>query len=354
MLPLDDRGEEYLARPPGYTYRNRHGMKFRVFRYGAFAFGHCPGRSDGGRAIELYHADRPPPSVLPVVTHLDPSERLEKLYREVTAASPKKLIIADGAGLSEISRQVMEGLCFACWRELPDHMLVLVDSNLCREDIMAHELMHIWLDLIEGYEDHRRYRDVTNGRNSFTVLDIQSFVIDCKVQEKLIERGFPLRKFTDDIVEPLFDCARAMEGGVDLANRSQEAVMANLLARTGAVPDLYDLTTEDREKMRYARGVFERRAPGLGRLADGVTEAFRKHGYTTRPEALKLIDECLRLHFAYLGEALDFERDFRIEHDAIECCDDFSRALSGVPRGLDPDTLLRLVREGCFGRTRVV
>ncbi|MHC5055410.1 MAG: hypothetical protein ACYTKD_11905 [Planctomycetota bacterium] len=354
MLPLDDRGEEYLARPPGYTYHNRHGMRFRVFRYAEHGFRHCPARPESGRELDLYHGDRPPTFVLPAVVHLNPSDRLRELYREVTASTPKQLVLFDAAGLSERSRQVMEGICFVSWREHPDMMSIIVDSNVCREDVIADELMHIWLDLVEGYEDHRRYRDATNGRNSFTVLSVQSFVIDCKVQEKLKERGFPLREFTDDIVQPLFDCARAVEAGIDLANRSQEAVMANLLARTGAVPQLYDLVTEDWEKMRYARRVFERHVPDLVRLADGVAEAFERHGYSRRPEALKLIDECLRLHFTYLGEPLDFQRDFHIEHDAVERCEEFLPASPGVPRGLAPNTLRRLARGGHFGRAQIV
>jgi len=214
----------------------------------------------------------------------------------------------------------MEGLCCACWREDPDLMFVIVDSNWCREDVMAHELMHIWLDLVEGYEDHRRYRDAANGRNSFTALSIQSFVIDCKVQERLKQRGFPLRQFTDDIVDSLHDCATALDRGGELANRSQEAVIANLLARTEAVPDLYELTSEDWERLCYVRRVFSRHVPGVVWLATRVAEAFSRHDYKSAPEALRLIDECLRLHFAYRGEPLDFERDFRIERDAVELC----------------------------------
>jgi hypothetical protein len=61
-------------------------------------------------------------------------------------------------------------------------------------------LRSCWLDLIEGFEDHRRYRHPDDGEKSFLVMAAQSFVIDCKVQEKLKERGFSMRPFAEDVV----------------------------------------------------------------------------------------------------------------------------------------------------------
>jgi len=351
VLPPDEHSAKYRLRCPGHTYRNRAGMQFLVANYAQFGFRHTPARLDGTKALELFHGNEPPSSVLPVIAHINPSRRLRNLYREVVATSPKKLIIADAAGLPEECRQIIDGLHFTSWREYPDMMAVIVDSNECREDILAHELMHIWLDLVADHEDHRIYRDSSDGRGVFTVISVQSFVIDCKVQEKLMERGFPLRKFTSDIVDTLHQQAMASEAGFALANRSQEAVIARLLARPWAVPELYEFTDDDWKKIRHARAVIERQLPRLVRLADGFVKAFRRHPYTEKREALKLIDECLGLQFGYVQQDFDQARDLRIEPDRGGANDRF---MPDAPAEAREDVLQHLVREDWPIGTRVV
>jgi len=351
VLPPDDHSAQYRLRSPGHTYRNRAGMQFMVANYAQFGFKHTPARLDGTKALELFHGDRPPTSVLPVIAHLNPSQRLRELYREVLAVTPRHLLIADAAGLPEECRQIMDGLHFTSWREYPELMVVVVDSGECREDILAHELMHIWLDLVADYEDHRIHRDPSDGRGVFTVISVQSFVIDCKVQEKLIERGFPLRQFTSDIVDTLHQHAVATEAGFALANRSQEAVMARLLARPWAVPELYEFTEDDWEKIRHARRVIECQLPRLARLADGFVKAFRRHRYTEKHEALKLIDECLGLQFGYIQQDFDQARDLRIEPDRSGTNDRF---MPNAPAEAREDVLRRLVRGDWPIGTRVV
>jgi len=326
-------------------------MQFMVANYAQFGFRHTPVRVDGTRAMELFHGNEPPISVLPVIAHLNPSQRLSDLYREVLAVTTRHLLIADAAGLPQRCRQIMDGLHFTSWREIPDVMTVVVDSNECREDILAHELMHIWLDLVADYEDHRGYRDSSDGRGAFTVISAQSFVIDCKVQEKLMERGFPLRRFTSDIVDTLYEHAVAAEAGFALRNRSQEAVMARLLARPWAVPELYDFTEDDWERIRYARGVIARRLPRLVQLADSFVRAFKRHGYTRMPGALKLIDECLRLQFEYIGQDFDPVRDLRVEPDPNGARDRF---MPDAPAEARADVLRRLIRGDWPRGTQIV
>ncbi len=213
VIPLGDRQGKHLVRPPGYRYRNSEDMEFMVLRYGNIGFRHTAQRAEGSRACELFHGDRPPTSVLPVVAHTNASDRLKRIFHEINAVTPKELIIVDASGLAEECRQIMDGFHFTSWREHREVMAVVVDSNECREDILAHELMHIWLDLFEEYEDHRRYRDINDGRSSFAVLSVQSMVIDFKVHQKLRERGFSLRQLTSDTVDGLYGNAVAMESG---------------------------------------------------------------------------------------------------------------------------------------------
>ena len=128
VVPGNGASRRTLVRPAGYRYGNSHGMEFAVHGYATFGFRGAPAHHSQGNGELVYHNDNPPTCVLPVVSHLNPTPRLLTLAREVDAVTPKQLLIADAAGLSERSRQIMEGLNFTSWRELPDTVAVVVDS----------------------------------------------------------------------------------------------------------------------------------------------------------------------------------------------------------------------------------
>jgi hypothetical protein len=353
VIPIDEQSRECWVRPPGHTYRNERGMAFMVAQYVPFGFRHAPAGPGANTAIEI-HGNRPPVSVVPVVRYLNPSERLNQLYREIDCVTPKAVVFADASGLPQRCRQIMEGLHFTSWRELRDVIPVIIDSGNTREEIVAHELMHIWLDLVEGYEDYRRYRDTADGRSSFAVLSTQSLVIDCKVQEKLRERGFALRPYADEIAEVLQENAMAVQTGASFRNRFQESVIAGLLAVPSAAPGLHEFTEEARRRIRYARAVFERHVPRLVRFADRLVAAFRANGYGARQQALELIDDCLVLQFEYLEQDFDLGRDLRIERDQIEWRNKYPSVMPNVPPEFKHDILRRLIRDKWPKGTQVI
>ena len=328
-------------------------MRFRIIGYRRFGFRGTPGPTAADGVIQ-YHGGAPPLRVFPLVAHMNPSPRLARLYHEIDAVTPKRIIIADAPGLEEHSREIMEGLHCASWRDVPDTILVTIDSNECCEGIIAHEFMHVWLDLVEGFEDHREYRNVNNGHNYFQVISVQSFVIDCKVQEKLKERGFALRRFTDDIVDALHEGAVALELGCRPRNRTEAAIGARLLARPWATPELYEFTGADWRKIKYAKRIFERHDRPSAQLADDFVRAFRKHSYSSEDEAVKLIDECLELQFRFLREPFSIEDDLITQPDCIRWTDKFPGLLPNVPPHTKHDILRRLIREEWPSGTEVI
>jgi len=352
VVPTDPEHTEHLVRPPGTTYSNPAGVRFQILGYRKFDFRGAPGpvARDG---LVRYHGGEPPVRVLPLVAHINPSPRLARLYGEVDAVTPKQIIVADAAGVDPRSRQLLQGLHFASWREIPDTVAVTIDSNDCSEGIIAHEFMHVWLDLVEGYEDHREYRNVDNGQNYFQVICVQSFIIDCKVQAALIERGFELGRFTQDIVDALCENAIALCTGQRPGNRIQAAFGARILARAFAVPELYEFTDEHWEKIAYAREIFERHVPEVAVLADRFTAAFKRHNYRDRGSAERLIDECLRLHFDFIQEPLDLKRDLIVRPDLIEWRNKFPHILPNVPPDAKHDILRRLIRDRWPSGTQV-
>lgn len=328
-------------------------MQLRIIGYKRFGFRGAPGPTAADGRIQ-YHGSAPPLRVFPLVAHINASPCLARLYHEIDAVTPKRIIIADASGLEKRSREIMEGLHCASWRDVPDTILITIDSNECCEGIIAHEFMHVWLDLVEGFEDHREYSDVNNGRSCFQVISAQSFVIDCKIQEKLKERGFDLRLFTDDIVDALYEGAVALEVGCRPRNRTEAAIGARLLARPWATPELYEFTDVDWEKILFARRTFERYDGACVRLADHFVQAFRKHSYSSKDEAVKLIDECLKLQFRFLREPFSIEHDLIVQPDSIRWTDKFPSLLPNVPPHTKHDILRRLIRDGWPSGTRVI
>ena len=344
VVPLDPQHEHNLVRPAGSTYDTPTGMRFSVRDYSRIGFCGMPGPSARDGTV-AYYGSHPPLRVLPQVTHLNPSARLSRLYRDVDMVTPKHIIVFDAAGLEERHRHIMEGLHCASWREVPDRIVVTIDSNICSEEIMAHEFMHVWLDLGEGYEDHREYRDNTNGRNCFQVVAVQSFVIDCKVHEELKQRGFDVRSFADNLVDGLYEGALALEAGSRPKNLTQAATLARLLAGPRAAPELHDFTPEDWHKIRYAEGVFSRCLPEVSQLAKQFAGAFKTHGYGTASAAARLIDDCLHLQFSFLREPFSIEHDLVTRPDTITWGDKFPHLLPNVPPDAKHHILRRLIRE---------
>ncbi|MFW6106571.1 MAG: hypothetical protein ACOC8H_00250 [bacterium] len=352
VVPTDPDHKEHLVRPPGTTYTGPSGMRFQIAGYNRFGFRGAPGPATRDGLVR-YHGSKPPTRVLPLVAHVNPSPRLARLYREVDAVTPKRVIVADAAGLERRSRQLLEGLHSASWREIPDTIVVTIDSNDCSEGIIAHEFMHMWLDLVEGYEDHREYRNIDNGQNYFQVICIQSFIIDCKVQAALIDRGFELERFTQDIVDAIYENAVALYAGQRPGNRIQAAFGARILARPFAVPELYEFTDEHWQKITYARTIFERHVPHVVALADRFADAFKRHDYRDRDSAKHLIDECLKLHFDFIQEPLDLHRDLVVRPDVVEWRNKFPHILPNVPPDAKHDILRRLIRDRWPSGTQV-
>jgi len=356
VLTQDGTETNCFLRPSGYNYLNPYGLSLTVRYYATFHFMNAPmymPEIPKGEYKLSYHGDNPPGCPLPVISHVNPSPRLLKLAKEVDIVTPKQICLIDAWAVSEQSRQILQGMNSASWRETPDKISIVIDSNVCHEGIMAHELMHVWLDLIEDYEDHRRYRDTSNGKNAFAVISAQSFVLDCMVQKRLKERGFSMEYFTRDLVDSLYENAVAAESGVLPHGSSVETVIARLLSRPWAVPELFDLGNDDWDKIRYAKRIFKKLMPDTVYLSKQITKLFKRYNYESKSEMPRLIDEIINLHFRYIDEPFELSRDLIMTHDQITYSDKFPNKLPNVPPQIKYEIHKRLIRDKLPTGTKV-
>lgn len=355
IVPGNTPDQPLLVRVPGYRYHNPAGMEFVVQGYAPFGFMGTPVHRSQTQSYGklVCYGDKPPSCVLPLVCHANPSDHLALLACEVDAATPKRLLVADAASVSEKSRQVMEGLNFTSWRDQPKTMLIVLDSSTCDESILGHELMHIWLDLVENYEDHRCYRDAAQALKYFAVTSVQSFVIDCQVLSKMKARGFSLKRFREELVDTLYANAVALDVGVRAGNRFQEIVGITMLALPWVIPELYDFTRDDWEKIRFAWRTFEHRLPEGACLAEWIIQVFKLHDFRTNAGMRKLIDALLPIHFQYIGEEFEPARDLVLTKEQVEYTDKHAHWLPNVPPQEKYAVLCKLIREDWPSGTQV-
>jgi hypothetical protein len=340
--------------PVGASLTNHHGLEFTVLEHTTIP---SRGKRFEPSGVPGHSLDRivaePVRIEVPVVSIGGLSGRLFTLLSEFDGISPKTIAFVDTQPAGLAHGMHFGGHSFN-WQFHPEVAFLTIHSPDTTEDVLAHELMHGWLDLVMGYEDDRIYRDHDDHAAMFLVNSTQCIVLDCMVQDAIGARGFDPCFWTGDVVSSLYDSGVVLTHGVYPATAYEASFLAKHYALPGAVPHLFRLDADLARKYIMGRNMIQETMPELAHLGDEIARAFHEGSYRTREDARRLIDRCLLLTAEYVGMDLDLERDLEeVPSPEPTWTDKFPEMFPGWPPQLKYEVHRRLLREDWPAGTEV-
>ncbi len=211
----------------------------------------------------------------------------------------------------------------------PHRILMFLDAAHAHETIIAHEIGHIWIDLVEDCEDYRIFNDLSDTPKVHQWTSLQSFVLDNKVNEVLREKGFDMSVIENDVEESLISFAAAIRSGYRPPTAREAAFVASTLAT--AMLDYEAGAQNTLQSLDMASTVFRQDLPDVYELACHLAASVRRHGYADRASIRKAVDECALLSFAFVGEPLDLDTDFVEAVPTEDYNDKYPEYFPGIP-----------------------
>lgn len=200
----------------GSVLTNAHGIKWLVD-------GHTAARS------LLGGAPGEPEELYPAIIPQNLSKRLTEFAAEVNRCTPKVLVPLDTMPTKFPKRGHPAGHWVDAWSD-PYRILLFLDTANIHESVLAHEIAHVWIDLVKSVEDYRVLRDRSNPSRYAHVQFIQSFVLDFPVNQVLQDKGFDVEVIRRDAGLALSNLARAAKHGYLPPSRREAAFLASFLA----------------------------------------------------------------------------------------------------------------------------
>ncbi|MBI5834427.1 MAG: hypothetical protein HZB16_19185, partial [Armatimonadetes bacterium] len=176
--------------PVGAAAVSRHGVSYIVEDHVLAAttanLARCAGKRPDFRLDDL----------LPRIRFANLPARLANLLREVDTCTGKELVFLDTVP-SLHPQTAIPGRHQVLNTQDPRCILFHLDAQDLHEIVLAHELGHIWLELVEGIEDFRVPRSLADLPRVTQLHLVQSFVLDIRVNALLAQRGFDLSVIDD-------------------------------------------------------------------------------------------------------------------------------------------------------------
>ncbi len=111
---------------------------------------------DGGQVTK-----QDPRDLLPVIIPQNASQRLKDFWIETDRCTSKYLVAVDTMPGLRPHQAHPDGHWVDAWSS-PDAIHFFLDANHVDETIFAHEIAHVWIDLVEDCEDYRVLRDLSD------------------------------------------------------------------------------------------------------------------------------------------------------------------------------------------------
>lgn len=300
----------------GARMTNVHGIEWEVARHEF-----VPSVATMGRGIER---DDDPRLLYPAVfpTSLG-GGRLALLLHGLHLSTPKELVTLDTVPHARPDLHAP----YSHWVDAasdPRRILLFLDAACVHETVIAHELGHVWLDVVEGIEDHRVLEDLTETARYNQVQLLQSFVLDFAVNGLVRRRGFDMGPILDDRRVMLEQMAVAVAKGYRPPTPWEAVQMASLIAEALVEEGTSPVRADD-ALARIREGL-----PEEWVLALGMAAAVRERPPTSAESARRAIDRVLTLSFSHAGEHLDLERDLIHLPPEVEWRDKWPGWLDGL------------------------
>jgi len=189
----------------------------------------------------------------------------------------------------------------------PKSNLLFLDAASVHETVVAHEFGHAWVQYVDECEDFRTLHSAENPQRARLVNNVQSFVLDLKVNNLLRRKGFDMSFVEEDQTVSLAQLALGLQKGYRPQYASEEVFMALLVAdelirrENGHMPDL----------VRFDRSMASISAhmESVATLAKVMVATVSRLGFDTRSSVIQCIDECLATSFAYCAEFFDIDQE---------------------------------------------
>ena len=279
--------------PIGATLTNAHGIEWVVDGHT-----YAPSVMTLGRT----KTDSDPRDLYPVSIPQNLSQGLQDMLQELHACTPKDFVPLDTVPhlrpdqAMPFSHSVDSG-------SDPNRILLFFDAARIHEVAFAHELAHVWIELVEGIEDYRVLEDLSDSARYGQVQRIQSFVLDFRVNDLIRSRGFDTFELENDRIKSLEQLSVAAAKGYEPPSRWESVVMAMLLA------EVFVETSNALVNQAGVFGIIREKLPEEWTLAEDLTEIVRSESRTSADSAKRCIDKALVLSFTFAGEHLDLEKD---------------------------------------------
>ena len=307
--------------PVGSTMINQYGIEWLVD-------GHLfvPTLSTLARGTNLEEDD--PRDLYPVILPQNLSPRLTNFIAETDRCTSKVIMPLDTVPYlrphsAHPYGHWIDGL------DSPHRILMFLDAAHAHETIIAHEIGHIWIDLVEDCEDYRIFKDLSDTPKVHQWTSLQSFVLDNKVNEVLREKGFDMSAIENDVEESLISFAAAIRSGYRPPTDREAAFVASTLAT--AMLDYETGAQNTLQSLDMTSTVFRNDLPDVYALACHLAASVRRHGYADRASIRKAVDACALLAFAFVGEPLNLDTDFVEEVPTEDYNDKYLEYFPGIP-----------------------
>ncbi len=313
--------------PMGALMTNQYGMKWMVD-------GHMFAPDLGSLARDNGPVKaQDPRDLLPIIIPQNLSQRLMDFFIETDRCTSKYLLFVDTLPHLRSWQAHAHGHWVDDASD-PGRILFFLDAAHLHETILAHELAHVWLALVEDCEDDRSLRSLSDAGKVRQLQYVQSFVLDCKVNEVIRERGFDMTIIAEQQREAILSLAAAVASGYCPPYRREAALVALSIATSLLNP------TEESAPSASPRGVgevasalklLERGLPEVYRLAKQLADSVRQYGYADRKAICQTIDQCLQLTFGFTDGAFDIAAELE-ELPPLEAFQDkYPQYLAGLP-----------------------
>ncbi len=284
----------------GTTRISEHGVRYAVTDY-------APALSP--RFSERVRKGGPPQHIddlMPVIAFPDMSDRLHELYLETDCATSRPLVFVDT--MPDTSHAIgLPGFHLVLVAPTLPELFFLLDASRIHETIIAHELGHIRVEMVERIEDFRHPRDQSDLPKITQFYHIQSFVMDLRVNDMLERRGFDMSIIAGHQVETIHNFAANCARGEKPSNPRVLAGIINSLA--GALLEMERFPAKSSNAIKDSIELIQSHLPEAFEPARGFVESVLRHGYDSCEAVKRVVDECCAISFAATGDTFDPETD---------------------------------------------
>ncbi len=321
----------------GSRMTNAHGIEWVVD-------GHTFASSVMTLGITEHTAD--PRNLYPVSIPSNVSQRLTDMLQELHGCTPKEFVPLDTIPHLRTEQAMPHSHSVDSGSD-PNRILLFLDAARIHEAAFAHELGHVWVELVDGIEDYRVLEDLSDEVRYGQVQRIQSFVLDFRVNDLIRSKGFDTSPMDNDRLISLTQLSVAVSKGYTPPSRWESVVMAMLLA------EVFVESTSDVTRVDDVFAVLQEKLPEEWSLAGDLAEIIESESRASTESAKRCIDKALTLCFTFAGEHLNLDADLIEKPPAINWRDKWPGWLHGLTPQQKCEVGKAVARSGLGGKAQV-